>query len=68
LGAEIGGREGAVVGSGIGAAIGTVVATSDHRDTEKTTAPKSGVTVEYRTEKRHPVHHCPPGQAKKGRC
>lgn len=69
LGAEVGGREGAIVGSGIGAAIGAAAVTSDHGETLTTGDPKARTTVVYRTEKRHPVkHHCPPGQAKKGKC
>ena len=69
LGAEIGGREGAIVGSGVGAAIGTAVATNHHRDRETVSEPQPRTKVVYRTEKRHPAHyHCPPGQAKKGKC
>ena len=71
IGAEIGGREGAVLGAAAGAALGTVIATDkkqiyseDHRYHRDIREP-----VPYSTRGRHPSYrHCPPGQAKKGRC
>jgi outer membrane lipoprotein SlyB len=68
VGAELGGRNGAIIGSGVGAAVGTAIATNDYK-TEEQEPPQTKVEVNYRTEKKHPhTHHCPPGQAKKGRC
>jgi len=74
VGAELGDRNGAIVGSALGAAVGTAVATEgdNHHDGHRNHA---GAVVEPHVE----VHvvgnhghgygkHCPPGQAKKGRC
>jgi hypothetical protein len=66
IGAEIGGRKGAIVGSAAGAAIGAAIATDGpdqahpkHHYARHGYYPKGG----------HPHYrHCPPGQAKKGRC
>ena len=68
VGAEVGGRNGAIIGSGVGAAVGTAIATNDYKH-EEHKPPETKVEVNYRSEKQHPhTHHCPPGQAKKGRC
>lgn len=65
IGAETGGREGAILGSGVGAAVGTTIATKGDRDDHHTSHPEVHV-VESNS---HPhIHHCPPGQRKKGRC
>lgn len=62
IGNEIGGREGAVLGGAIGAAVGTSGSNS-------TVKPKGEVRYEIRSKEAHPEgYHCPPGQAKKGRC
>lgn len=78
IGAELGDRKGAIIGAAVGAAIGATIATEDSgtaHDSEK-------VGVKVYTEvvviphvqddghhnTRHKGHHCPPGQAKKGRC
>ncbi len=67
IGNEVGGREGAIVGGAVGAAIGT----SGHDDTNRPTHQPS-TSVHYEVEQKkggHPSgYHCPPGQAKKGRC
>lgn len=66
VGNEVGGREGAVLGGAIGAAIGT----ADSGDHEH----RARVQTEVRHQDAnapsgHPGgYHCPPGQAKKGRC
>ena len=65
IGAELGGREGAIVGSGVGAALGTAIATNDAEQDGKPVAVPPVVIV----TPGHPRGvHCPPGQAKKGRC
>jgi hypothetical protein len=72
VGDELGDRNGAIIGSAVGAAIGTAVATSDvkpHSDGHHIP-----VRVEVDVAATHPPskhtkgRHCPPGQAKKGRC
>jgi len=66
IGNEVGGREGAILGGAIGAAVGT--SGSDNRE-HTHAAPSTGVRVEVKPEgSGHPGYHCPPGQAKKGRC
>lgn len=72
VGAEVGGRNGAILGSGIGAAVGTTIATrgSDQGEYKQ---PERKIEVVYKPDtgkaKAHPhQQHCPPGQAKKGRC
>ena len=72
LGNELGGRSGAIVGGALGASVGTAITTDqDHRHS----AP---VGSQYNNYPRNaypvypgnvnPGYHCPPGQAKKGRC
>ncbi len=68
IGAEAGGREGAILGSGMGAAVGTAITTKEHSkaDRNKSVHYEHGV---YSQIGGHPhAYHCPPGQAKKGRC
>lgn len=66
IGNELGGRNGAIIGGAVGGAAGAAIATDDaapqqpHRDTP--------VRRDYRRGTGHPYRHCPPGQAKKGRC
>jgi hypothetical protein len=71
VGDELGDRNGAIVGSAIGAAIGTAVATSDVKPHVQAHAPVY-VEVDVAPSRKHSKHpkgrHCPPGQAKKGRC
>ena len=66
IGDELGDREGAIVGSAIGAAVGTAIATDDQRERRY----DDRVRVEAGAGSGgHPSgRHCPPGQAKKGRC
>jgi outer membrane lipoprotein SlyB len=67
VGEELGGRNGAIVGAGVGAAVGAAIATENGNEDKRNTAPKVEVVVQ--TSHRHPEgYHCPPGQAKKGRC
>lgn len=70
IGAEIDGRNGAIIGAGVGAAVGAAVATEgdksqpDHKGNAHTDA-----EVNHAVGIGHPKgYHCPPGQAKKGRC
>jgi hypothetical protein len=74
IGNEVGGRQGAIVGSAIGAAVGTAVATDEPKRPAKVYAPPPEAAPAH-VYHRHPVsgghphyYHCPPGQAKKGRC
>ena len=64
IGAELGDREGAIVGSAVGAAIGTAIATEPSAHKQPVVIEVTPVVVAG-----HPkTRHCPPGQAKKGRC
>jgi len=65
IGNEIGGRNGAIVGGALGAAVGT---SGSH---DSAPAPRTEVHYEKRSRESNvpgPGYHCPPGQAKKGRC
>lgn len=68
IGAELGDRNGAIVGSAVGAAIGTAIATEQPTDDGQTIVievqPQPVVVIQHSNNERH----CPPGQAKKGRC
>ena len=68
IGDELGDREGAIAGAAIGAAVGTAIATDS--DGQRTTRNESSeVKVVVDAPNSHPHgRHCPPGQAKKGRC
>ncbi|NIP13969.1 MAG: hypothetical protein GWM88_04215 [Pseudomonadales bacterium] len=77
VGDELGDRKGAIIGSAVGAAIGTAIATDgndeshghDHDHQQAHSAPAGTVHVEVGSAGGHPAgRHCPPGQAKKGRC
>lgn len=63
IGEELGGRDGAIIGGAIGGAVGAAVATDDHEKSEAGTG-----TVVMRPVVVPSGSHCPPGQAKKGRC
>ena len=64
VGEELGGRKGAIVGAATGAAIGAAVVTDSHHDHHSA----ERVIVVTEPGHRHYRKHCPPGQAKKGRC
>jgi outer membrane lipoprotein SlyB len=67
LGAELGDRASAVAGAAVGAALGAAVATQEDHD--YTGHQMADVRVSVDLEGNHPAgRHCPPGQAKKGRC
>jgi hypothetical protein len=66
IGNEVGGRDGAIVGGAIGAAVGTAVNTDD--GSHHHSAPVAEPRYEYSRPPVQPGYHCPPGQAKKGRC
>ena len=69
VGEELGDRKGAIVGAAIGAAIGTAIAIDDDKTSQEPSV-SSAVKIEVDVSApEHPqVRHCPPGQAKKGRC
>jgi uncharacterized protein YcfJ len=62
IGNEVGGRDGSIIGGAIGGAVGTAINTDEHSDHH---ASKKIVYIE---STKHQGYHCPPGQAKKGRC
>lgn len=72
IGAELGDRKGAIIGAAVGAAIGATIATEG--GTTGHTAklklhPEIVVVIPHGEADKHPKgRHCPPGQAKKGRC
>jgi outer membrane lipoprotein SlyB len=77
VGDEIGDRKGAIIGAAVGAAVGTAIATegnSDKRDhgdrqVEHHGDHHDGYVHVQRVDYGHGhSRHCPPGQAKKGRC
>jgi len=73
LGNELGGRSGAIIGGALGASAGTAI-TTDQEDYRH----RAPIGDHYDNYPRHaypvypnninPGYHCPPGQAKKGRC
>lgn len=66
IGNELGGRDGAIIGGALGAALGTAVNTNQRPDKM---APHRNIHQEYvYPYTGNPGYHCPPGQAKKGRC
>lgn len=67
VGEELGGRKGSIVGAATGAAIGAAVVTDNHHDHHDHYSTERVIVV---TEPDHGHYrkHCPPGQAKKGRC
>jgi hypothetical protein len=73
VGAELGGRDGAIAGAGLGAAAGVAINTIDHEEGQREHNPRSKYDRHdedhYNDGKHsHSKHFCPPGQAKKGRC
>ncbi len=67
VGDELGDRKGAIIGAGVGAAIGAAVATEHDGHSRHAPPPQVEVTVRGSAPPAHGLH-CPPGQAKKGRC
>ena len=69
IGEELGDREGAIIGAGVGAAVGAAIATDGEDDVQHSEAEDHQIIVAVQ-EELPPAHgrHCPPGQAKKGRC
>lgn len=67
IGNEVGGRDGAIVGGVVGAVVGASVG-----DDSKPAAPRPAPSMHYEVHQERSAHpdaqHCPPGQAKKGRC
>jgi len=69
VGEELGDRKGAIVGAAIGAAVGTAVATDDGKaDAVHVHHAPVEVQVDVSAGGHPHGRHCPPGQAKKGRC
>ncbi|MCZ6644120.1 MAG: YMGG-like glycine zipper-containing protein [Gammaproteobacteria bacterium] len=78
VGAELGDRKGAIIGAAVGAAIGATIATEP--GTVALDGEKANVTLhteillipeadaDHQHKGHHKGRHCPPGQAKKGRC
>lgn len=72
IGNELGGRDGAIIGGSVGAAIGTAVNTN--QSPRYVTPTEQHYNYNYPRNSYpgygggHPGYHCPPGQAKKGRC
>lgn len=66
IGSEIDGEQGAILGSALGAATGTALATDDKQAHSRV---KPIARAYQRPPKlRSSPYHCPPGQAKKGKC
>lgn len=63
IGNEVGGRDGAIIGGAVGAAIG-----SSGQDSNRHSAPVVHYEVNEHKAEQPSGYHCPPGQAKKGRC
>jgi hypothetical protein len=75
IGNEIGGRDGAIVGGALGAAIGTTITTNQGQRNiapprnHYYATPPGYPRYQYSYPRNEgPGYHCPPGQAKKGRC
>lgn len=69
IGEELGDREGAIIGAGVGAAVGVAIATEEKDEEERSESANNQVVVVAQDGTSHPHgRHCPPGQAKKGRC
>ncbi len=64
VGDEIGDRKGAIIGAAVGAAVGTAIATEGNDKPEHHDGHGYGEAGGYHGH----GYHCPPGQAKKGRC
>ncbi len=67
IGNEVGGRDGAIVGGVVGAVVGASIG-----DDGKPVATRPAPVIHYDVQQERSAHpaaqHCPPGQAKKGRC
>jgi len=66
LGNELGGRDGAIIGGAIGGAAGAAIATDEHGPSRRPVVETGPAYTRHPVG--HPYYHCPPGQAKKGRC
>ena len=67
IGDEIGDRKGAIIGAAVGAAVGTAIATDGNSAGENHDRHGDGY-VHIDAGAHRNGYHCPPGQAKKGRC
>lgn len=67
IGAELGDRKGAIIGAAVGAAIGATVATESDA-TQVKIHPEVVIVPHVEASHHGKGRHCPPGQAKKGRC
>ncbi|MBN0988346.1 YMGG-like glycine zipper-containing protein [Amphritea pacifica] len=72
IGNEVGGRDGAIVGGAVGGAVGTAINTDKRSDYQRSETTMRSHFIGTHTLETHPPgnnsYHCPPGQAKKGRC
>ena len=69
VGDEAAGRDGAIVGAALGGAAGAALASSpeaNHGKGQKSAT--VSVTLQDQTSTHPRTRHCPPGQAKNGRC
>lgn len=64
IGEELGDRDGAIIGGAIGGAVGAAIATDDDDSVKVNESVRAAIIV----PSDHVGQHCPPGQAKKGRC
>jgi hypothetical protein len=58
--------KGALIGAGVGAAVGAAIATEGNSSRHE--ADRDETVSVVVVDLGHPGRHCPPGQAKKGRC
>ena len=66
IGAQVGGKQGAIIGAAAGAAVGAAILTDN---TNKQPVYWHDKSYNSLFNNGHPHYrHCPPGQAKKGRC
>lgn len=65
IGQELGDRNGAIVGAAVGGAVGAAIATDDDG---KSNSEHHESAAEFARSGHPEGRHCPPGQAKKGRC
>ena len=68
IGEELGDKEGAIIGAGVGAAVGAAIAIDEDDKGDKSDKGEHHGSVEVITYGHPHGRHCPPGQAKKGRC
>lgn len=68
IGNELGGRDGAMIGGSLGAALGAAINTNSVKHHAAPYRARGYKKSYLKHKKRNRGYHCPPGQAKKGRC